>query len=213
MINSPPTMRPATPPCRRNCSVLGGGSWPGVAPGSRVLDLGCGAGRDMAWLEAQGATIIGGDLSAGMLAQARPRVHGPLAPGWICAVWRSPPAASAGSGAWPHCSICRRPLRPALCARCGACCGPAGCCSWAFKRGAAKDGKAGRPAPQAHVQRLFARYSPDEACGSAGARRVRHCGAGEQSGRYAPLAPIPCGARAGTGIRTVQLLLRPDAAL
>lgn len=44
----------------------------------RVLDVGCGAGRDMAWLEAQGASVVGVDLSAGMLAQARPRARGPL---------------------------------------------------------------------------------------------------------------------------------------
>ena len=45
---------------------------------ARIIDIGCGAGRDMAWLEAQGAAVIGIDLSAGMLAQARSRVKGSL---------------------------------------------------------------------------------------------------------------------------------------
>jgi ubiquinone/menaquinone biosynthesis C-methylase UbiE len=49
-----------------------------AGPGARLLDLGCGAGRDMAWLESQGATVVGSDLSAGMLAQARPRARGSL---------------------------------------------------------------------------------------------------------------------------------------
>lgn len=44
--------------------------------GAPILDLGCGAGRDMAWFESQGATVVGSDLSAGMLAQARLRAQG-----------------------------------------------------------------------------------------------------------------------------------------
>lgn len=36
-----------------------------------MLDLGCGAGRDLAWFTAQGLTAIGCDLSSGMLVQAR----------------------------------------------------------------------------------------------------------------------------------------------
>ncbi|MBN1978843.1 MAG: class I SAM-dependent methyltransferase [Anaerolineae bacterium] len=47
-------------------------------PGALILDLGCGAGRDMAWFESQGATVVGSDLSAGMLAQARLRARGNL---------------------------------------------------------------------------------------------------------------------------------------
>jgi SAM-dependent methyltransferase len=47
-----------------------------LKPGARVLDLGCGAGRDMAWLEGWGAAVVGADLSRGMLAQARCRAQG-----------------------------------------------------------------------------------------------------------------------------------------
>jgi SAM-dependent methyltransferase len=48
------------------------------APEPRTVEIGCGPGRDMAWLESQGLTVIGVDLSRGMLLQARQRVRGPL---------------------------------------------------------------------------------------------------------------------------------------
>jgi len=50
-----------------------------VGTGAQILDAGCGAGRDMAWLEGQGARMTGVDLSRGMLAQARQITRGPLA--------------------------------------------------------------------------------------------------------------------------------------
>jgi SAM-dependent methyltransferase len=49
-----------------------------IKPGALILDLGCGAGRDMAWFEGRGVTVVGSDLSAGMLAQARLQAHGGL---------------------------------------------------------------------------------------------------------------------------------------
>jgi ubiquinone/menaquinone biosynthesis C-methylase UbiE len=49
-----------------------------VGPEARVLDLGCGAGRDMAWLERLGLNIIGVDYSSGMLAHALVQANGPL---------------------------------------------------------------------------------------------------------------------------------------
>lgn len=64
----------------------------------RVVDLGCGPGRDLAWLRAQGHEGYGVDLSAGMLALARgaglPVVRGdlrqpPVAAGSVQAVWSS----------------------------------------------------------------------------------------------------------------------------
>lgn len=45
---------------------------PGVS--LRILDAGCGPGRDVAWFRRQGHRAIGGDLSAGMLDEARRRV-------------------------------------------------------------------------------------------------------------------------------------------
>src|SRR5687767_2754207 len=48
----------------------------GTAP--RVVEVGCGPGRDMTWLEGKGIRMVGVDLSAGMLRQARRQVRGPL---------------------------------------------------------------------------------------------------------------------------------------
>lgn len=42
-----------------------------IPPGEPCLDLGCGAGRDLAWFAAQQINILGADFSAGMLAQAK----------------------------------------------------------------------------------------------------------------------------------------------
>lgn len=49
-----------------------------IGPAARVLDVGCGAGRDMAWLEDHGLDMVGIDASAGMLMEARTRVRGAL---------------------------------------------------------------------------------------------------------------------------------------
>jgi ubiquinone/menaquinone biosynthesis C-methylase UbiE len=43
------------------------------------LDLGCGPGRDIAWLESQQLKMVGADFSAGMLTEARKIVACPLA--------------------------------------------------------------------------------------------------------------------------------------
>lgn len=45
---------------------------------ARVIDIGCGTGRDMAWLESQGVAVTGIDLSCEMLRYARGKVRGDL---------------------------------------------------------------------------------------------------------------------------------------
>ena len=45
---------------------------------ARILELGCGHGRDAAWFEAQGAAVVAADLSGGMLVETRLRVTGPV---------------------------------------------------------------------------------------------------------------------------------------
>jgi SAM-dependent methyltransferase len=46
----------------------------GVPPGRfRILDAGCGPGQDSQWFHARGFQVVGVDLSAGMLAEARKR--------------------------------------------------------------------------------------------------------------------------------------------
>ncbi|MER6994913.1 class I SAM-dependent methyltransferase [Streptomyces sp. NPDC000410] len=47
------------------------------AAGPRVLDLGCGTGRDAAYLHGAGRTVTGADLSEAMLAHARHHHPGP----------------------------------------------------------------------------------------------------------------------------------------
>jgi SAM-dependent methyltransferase len=65
---------------------------------ARVLDLGCGPGRDIDFLTQLGCQAVGLDLSAGMLAKARARLPGgnlvradlrqlPFAPGILDGVW------------------------------------------------------------------------------------------------------------------------------
>ena len=49
-----------------------------VGAPARILELGCGHGRDAAWFEAHGADVVAADLSAGMLAETRLRVTGPV---------------------------------------------------------------------------------------------------------------------------------------
>lgn len=51
-----------------------------VPDGARLLDLGCGPGRDLAWFAQQRPSIrrFGADLSTGMLAEARQRSHAAL---------------------------------------------------------------------------------------------------------------------------------------
>jgi SAM-dependent methyltransferase len=64
----------------------------------RVLDLGCGPGRDVDFLTHLGCQVVGVDLSAGMLAEARRRLldsslvrgdlrHPPFAPGAFDGIW------------------------------------------------------------------------------------------------------------------------------
>lgn len=49
-----------------------------VGPTDRIVDLGCGLGRDMAWFESHGMNVVGIDLSYNMLVQASYRVSGKL---------------------------------------------------------------------------------------------------------------------------------------
>jgi SAM-dependent methyltransferase len=55
------------------CQRLALEPWLGVAPGTRVLDVGCGVGRWSRLLASRGALVTGVDLSATMIAQSRRR--------------------------------------------------------------------------------------------------------------------------------------------
>lgn len=49
----------------------------GIAPGGRVLDLGCGTGEDVWWLAGQGYAVLGIDESARMIEAARAKSSRP----------------------------------------------------------------------------------------------------------------------------------------
>ena len=83
-----------------------------LGPGARVLDVGCGPGRDTAWLAEQGFDAWGVDLSYGMLQEGLARgvqapliqadmAHLPFRKGsfsglWVCASLLHIPKAQAG---------------------------------------------------------------------------------------------------------------------
>jgi mutator protein MutT len=84
-----------------------------LARGARVLDVGCGPGRDAAWLSELGFEALGVDLSYGMLhaglergvsvpliqadMQRLPFRHGSFRGLWVCAALLHIPKAQAGS--------------------------------------------------------------------------------------------------------------------
>lgn len=61
----------------------------GHLDGARVLDVGCGNGRNGAWLAGQGAEVIGVDLAAGLLGDVRPLLP-PSMTVRVCDVLRDP---------------------------------------------------------------------------------------------------------------------------
>jgi ubiquinone/menaquinone biosynthesis C-methylase UbiE len=77
-----------------------------VKAGGRVLDLGCGPGRDVALLNERGCNTIGIDRSMGMLREARRRVSASFA----CGDMRRIPLRSASvDGIWMCASLLHIP--------------------------------------------------------------------------------------------------------
>jgi len=126
--------------------------------GARILDVGCGAGRDLAWLSAQGANVVGGDLSAGMLAQARQHAEGRL----LRFNMRSLPFPSESfGGVWSSASLLHLPKEdaPRALAEMHRVLAPGGPLMLAIQEG---DGEAWETWPYGTVERFFARYRQDE---------------------------------------------------
>jgi ubiquinone/menaquinone biosynthesis C-methylase UbiE len=129
-----------------------------------VLDIGCGAGRDMAWIErVSGLDVVGVDLSAGMLAQARRSARGPLL---RMDMRRLACADAAFRGVWCCAALLHVPrsditgalgeIRRVL--------APEGALFLAVQEGSGEGWEEG-----AHygpkVERYFARYSVEDLCG------------------------------------------------
>ncbi|MDO3701210.1 class I SAM-dependent methyltransferase [Micromonospora sp. C28SCA-DRY-2] len=81
-----------------------------------VLDLGCGPGRDLAFLAGLGLAGVGLDLSAGMLARARARVSVPLVQGDLL---RLPFRPATLGGVWCSASLLHLPKADAPAALAG----------------------------------------------------------------------------------------------
>jgi ubiquinone/menaquinone biosynthesis C-methylase UbiE len=131
-----------------------------VPPGSRVLDVGCGAGRDMAWLSSRGLRVTGADLSAGMLAPARSITTGPL-----CQMdMRSLGFASQSfQAAWCSAALLHLPkaLAPQALSEMARVLVPGGCLYLAVQAGSeevVQSGEYGHP----QARRFFARYRQEE---------------------------------------------------
>jgi ubiquinone/menaquinone biosynthesis C-methylase UbiE len=128
--------------------------------GTSVLDLGCGAGRDLAWLSEHGARVIGGDRSTGMLAQARP--HG--ASRLVQLDMRALPFEDGVfGGVWCSASLLHLPKvdAPGALAEMRRVLTPDGPFLLGIQQG---EGEGWEPSPyDVPVERFFARYQPDEA--------------------------------------------------
>ena len=128
-------------------------------PHPRILDLGCGAGRDLAWLEAHEANGIGLDLSRSMLEQARRVTAAALVQGDMS---RLPFADGCFRGVWCSAALLHLPkaMAPAALAEFRRVLQPGGLCFIAVKHGTGEGWEAesyGLPAP-----RFFACYLPEE---------------------------------------------------
>jgi SAM-dependent methyltransferase len=130
-----------------------------AAPDSAVLDLGCGAGRDLGWLLGQGVNAIGGDLSVGMLRVARQQAAGRLV---RLDMRQLPFGDGAVGGVWCSASMLHLPKAeaPTALAEMYRVLPQGAPLLLAVQEG---DGETWeRGAYDADVERFFARYLPDE---------------------------------------------------
>jgi ubiquinone/menaquinone biosynthesis C-methylase UbiE len=132
-----------------------------LPPGARVLDLGCGPGIHTAWLRERGLRPVGGDLSAGMLEQARRLANAPL----VQLDMRSLPfARSCFDGVWWMASLLHLPKReaPMALAEARRVLVPGGLLALDVQEG---DGETWQDNYDAGLPRFFARYGSDEMAG------------------------------------------------
>ena len=183
-----PDMPPELAPLGAKLLAIGG-------PAARILDVGCGPGQHIAWLESHGARCVGVDLSPAMLRLARRRVQAPLVQ---MDMRRLAFAAETFTGIWACAALLHLPkadAAPAL-AEMRRVPAPGGALALIIQEGdgegwewTAPDGPLGR------VERFFARYRAPEAqrmLAAAGFRVLEH-----DQGRHAGRNWLRFLARAG----------------
>jgi ubiquinone/menaquinone biosynthesis C-methylase UbiE len=128
---------------------------------ARILDLGCGAGRDMAWFEAQGTAVVGLDLSRLMLDQARRCVHGPLLQMDMCNLGLP---AGCVQGVWCNATLLHLPKdeAPEALAEMQRITAPGGILFLSVQEG---EGETWEEGLYGTAERFFARYSEEEMAG------------------------------------------------
>lgn len=130
-----------------------------IPPGELCLDLGCGAGRDLAWFATQQLNIIGADFSAGMLAQAKQVSTRPLTQldmRHLCF------ADQAFSGIWSNAALLHIPIQDvqAVLLEIRRVLRPEGWLDLTMQEGAGEQFETNPYHGEA--QRLFVRYSSEE---------------------------------------------------
>ncbi len=125
----------------------------------RVLDLGCGPGHNLDFLQKLGCHVVGLDLSSGMLAQARQRT--PAALLLRADMRRLPLAAACFDGVWASASLLHLPRSdmPATLAGIARCLLPGGVLYLSLKKGEGEEVVGGEDAPRL----LFTYYQPAQA--------------------------------------------------
>jgi SAM-dependent methyltransferase len=126
-----------------------------LPPKALVLDLGCGAGRDVAALGRRGCRVVGADLSIGLLREAQNRVMGEF----IQADMRAIPFKTAQfDGVWMCASLLHipRPQAPDVLGQINRVMGWGSLLYIAVKQGEGESWK------EADGPRFFTYYRPDE---------------------------------------------------
>lgn len=129
-----------------------------IRPGGLILDLGCGPGRDLAWMEALGVQVVGADLAFGM-AQAKQG-----AGKWLCQMEMRQLGFATGrfAGVWCNAAILHLPKQqvPEAWKEIARVLAPGGLFFLSVQKG---HGEGVESAPvYGGVERFFARYHPNE---------------------------------------------------
>ncbi len=130
-----------------------------LAPGKRLLDVGCGTGRDLAWFAGRGLRGVGVDLSAGMLAFAQAHLEMPRLAQMNLLRLGFP--AACFDGLWVCASLLHLPKTAALAALAEfrRVLRPDGALALSIQGGAGETWEASYGTP---IERFFARYEPEE---------------------------------------------------